>query len=137
MAASVRGRVPTPIDEYIASARADVQPVLRELRDAIRTVVPGAEERLSYRMPAFFLDGALVYFAAFKRHIGIFPPVKGDAALSKRLEPYRGPKGNFQFPLDEPLPYPLIRRLVRARLREHRARLAARPVWPASRAKRS
>jgi len=78
---------------------------------------------MSYRMPAFFQDGALVYFAAFKKHIGLFPPVR-TAALQRQLAKYAGPKGNLQFPLDAPIPYTLITKVVKTRLRENRERTA-------------
>src|SRR5688572_26265780 len=84
----------------------------------------GAEERISYLMPAFFQGGAIIYFAPFRHHVGMFPPVKGDAALEKALAKYRGEKGNLRFPLDEPMPYPLIRRVVRARLKALHAKQA-------------
>ena len=77
-------------------------------------------------MPAFTLDGDLIYFAAFKKHIGIFPPVRGDESLSKELSRFRGEKGNLKFPLDQPIPYALIRRVVRFRVKEHRKSLAAK-----------
>jgi uncharacterized protein YdhG (YjbR/CyaY superfamily) len=70
-------------------------------------------------MPAFALKGMLIYFAAFKNHIGIFPPVKGDAKFQKDSAAYRGPKGNFKFPMDSPIPYALIERIIRFRLKEH------------------
>jgi uncharacterized protein YdhG (YjbR/CyaY superfamily) len=75
---------------------------------------------------AVTLDGAVIYYAPFAHHIGIYPPVKGDASLEKALAPYRGEKGNLRFPIDVPMPYPLIRRVVQARLSEHRARLASK-----------
>lgn len=133
MPASTRARRPvasaqagSPIADYIAAADPTVAPLLEKFRALIAKEVPGADERISYRMPAFFLDGALIYFAPFKAHIGMYPPVKGDAALATALEPYRGEKGNLRFPLDRPMPWPLIRRVVRARLAEHRAHLATR-----------
>ena len=133
MPASTRARRPaasaqtgSPIADYIAAADPTVAPLLEKLRALIAKEVPGADERISYRMPAFFLDGALIYFAPFKAHIWMYPPVKGDAALATALEPYRGEKGNLRFPLDRPMPWPLIRRVVRARLAEHRAHLATR-----------
>jgi uncharacterized protein YdhG (YjbR/CyaY superfamily) len=70
-------------------------------------------------MPAFTLNGVLVYFAAFKAHIGLYPPVRGDARLEKALAPYAGPKGNLRLPLDQPMPYDLITRLVKLRLRQN------------------
>ena len=70
-------------------------------------------------MPAYALDGDLIYFAAFQRHIGIYPPVRGDQKLAKSLARYRGEKGNLKFPLDEPMPYDLITRVVKCRIKEH------------------
>ena len=75
-------------------------------------------------MPAFFEGGVIIYVAPFKHHVGMFPPVKGDAALEKALAKYKGEKGNLRFPLDEPMPYPLIRRVVRARLKALHAKQA-------------
>lgn len=114
------------IDDYIAECPLDVQSILNRIRRIIRKAAPKAVEKISYQIPAFALDGDLVYFAAFKSHIGIFPPVKGDARLQKQLAPYRGPKGNLKFPLDEPIPYALIDKIVRARLKESKARNAAK-----------
>ena len=121
-----RGQTDSPIDTYISAARRDVQPILRKIRAIVREEAPEAEEKISYRMPAFFLGGALIYFAPFKHHIGIFPPVKGEPRLEKALAKYRGEKGNLRFPLAEAMPYDVIRRVVQARLKEQRARLAAR-----------
>ncbi len=115
---------PASIDEYIASAPSEVQPILRRIRLTVRKAAPLAEERISYRMPAFFLDGVLIYFAAFKKHIGLFPPVR-DKTLRTLLLKYSGPKGNLRFPLSEPVPYKLITRIVKARVKENRARKAA------------
>lgn len=109
------------IDGYIATFPAEVQARLQLLRATIHAVAPQATEGISYRMPTFFQHGVLVHFAAFKAHIGMYPPVQ-DAALQAALAPYAGPKGNLQFPLDAPLPLALIRRAVRARLRENIAR---------------
>ena len=116
----------SPIDGYLAQAPPATRPILRKILTLARQEARGAEERISYRMPALFLGGAIIYFAAFKHHVGIFPPVKGDAALEKALAKYRGEKGNLRFPLDEPIPYPLIRRVVRARLKTLRAKQAAK-----------
>ena len=114
----------SPIDEYIAQAPPATRPILQRIRAIVREEAPGADERISYRMPAFFHGGAIIYFAPFRHHVGMFPPVKGDAALEKALAKYRGEKGNLRFPLDEPMPYPLIRRVVRARLKALRAKQA-------------
>ena len=113
---------PRNIDEYIAAFSPRVQSVLEKIRSTIRKAAPAAEERISYRMPAFTLKGDLIYFAAFKKHIGLYPPVKGDERLRKEMSPYRGEKGNLRFPLDEPIPYALISRIVKFRIREHLAR---------------
>ena len=85
---------------------------------------PHAEEIISYRMPAFRGHGILVYFAAFKSHVGVFPPIEGDAALDAALAPYRGPKGNLRFPLAAPIPYDLIARLVQLRVAQDQAKAA-------------
>lgn len=114
----------SPIDEYLAQAPPATRPILQKIRVIVREEAPEAAERISYRMPAFFQGGAIIYFAPFRHHVGIFPPVKGDAALEKALAKYKGEKGNLRFPLDEPMPYPLIRRVVRARLKALRAKQA-------------
>ena len=77
-------------------------------------------------MPTFALSGALVYFAAFKKHIGFYPPVTGDAGLQKAIAPYAGEKGNLRFPLDQPIPYGLIERIVRLRVKQNLAKAAAK-----------
>ncbi len=117
---------PTNIDEYIAASAREVRPVLKKIRATVRAAAPGAQEVISYRMPAFKLHGILVYFAAFKAHIGVFPPVSGDGPLVKAVAPYAGPKGNLKFPLDQPIPYALITRIVRLRVKQDRARAMAR-----------
>ena len=117
-----REKAASPIDQYLAQAPRAIRPILRRVRAIVREEAPRAEERISYRMPAFFDGGAIIYFAPFRHHIGVFPPVTGDAALEKALAKYRGEKGNLRFPLDEPMPYPLIRRVVRARLKALRVK---------------
>jgi len=115
----------TNIDEYIAAAPSDVRSVLERVRQAIKNAAPAAEEKISYQMPAFTLDGHLVYFAAFKKHIGFYPPVR-DETLKTEAALYAGEKGNLRFPLDQPIPYALIGKLVKARVRENQERAAAR-----------
>ena len=112
---------PASIDEYIAAARPEVQPILERIRETIQQAAPAAEEKISYQMPAFTLDGNLVYFAAFKKHIGFYPPVR-DGKLMVEASAYAGEKGNLRFPLDKPIPYALISKLVKARVRENRER---------------
>lgn len=111
----------TTIDGYIATAPTAVQPVLQRLREIVRRVAPEAAETVSYRMPAFRGRGIIVYFAAFKDHIGLFPPAHGDERLDEDLARYRGPKGNLRFPLNEPMPYDLIERVVELRAQQDRA----------------
>ena len=123
---SIRITVPTSIDEYIAASPSEVQPILRKIRRTIGNAAPGAQELISYRMPAFRLNGILVYFAAFKNHIGLYPPVSGDAKLEKALLPYAGPKGNLKFPLDQAIPYALIKRVVLLRVKQASTYAAAR-----------
>lgn len=118
--------VVTTIDEYIALFPAEVQGVLCEVREAIKVEAPDAEEIISYRMPAFRLHGILLYFAAFKKHIGLYPPVSGDAAIEKAIAPYAGPKGNLQFPLDAPMPLALIRRIAKLRVKQNVAKHSAK-----------
>ncbi len=110
------------IDDYIAGYPTEVRSILREIRRTIRKAAPKAEEKISYQMPAFTFLGDLVYFGAFKKHIGLYPPVRGDARLEKALTSYAGPKGNLQFPLDRPIPYDLITRIVKYRLKQNTTR---------------
>ncbi len=111
---------PKSIDEYIAAAPEEVRPILESIRATVRNAAPDAEERISYRMPAFFQNGALVYFAAFKSHIGLYPPVR-DEALLPLVEKFAGPKGNLKFPLSDPIPLGPIKRIVTARIKENLA----------------
>src|SRR4051794_18830482 len=114
--------MPTPndTDAYISQFPADVQKVLKTVRETIRSAAPEAKEVISYKMPTFRQYGILVYFAAWKKHIGLSPPITGDAAIEKAVGKYAGPKGNLQFPLDEPIPYDLIRRIVKLRVKQDR-----------------
>lgn len=115
---------PIDIDGYISQFPADVRAALRDVREAIRGAAPEAEETISYQMPAFRQHGILVYFAAWKKHIGLYPPISGDEAVEKAVARYTGPKGNLQFPLDEPMPVALIERIVKLRVRQDAAKAA-------------
>ena len=106
----------TSIDEYIASFPADIQERLRQMRAVIREAAPEAQEKISYQMPTFFLHGNLVHFAAFKNHIGFYPAPRGIEAFKDELAAYEGAKGSVQFPLDQPLPLDLVRRIVQFRV---------------------
>jgi uncharacterized protein YdhG (YjbR/CyaY superfamily) len=117
--------VPKTIDEYIAAFPPDIQVILERIRKIVRDAAPGAQEKISYRMPAFMQNGILLYCAAFKNHIGLYPPVRGDAKLVADASRYAGEKGNLRLPLDEPIPYDLIRRIVDSRVRQNREKRAA------------
>lgn len=118
--------MPDTIDDYLRAFPPDIRALLQQIREVIHREVPQAQETISYRMPAFRTTEVLVYFAAFKRHIGLYPPVRGDAALEREVAPYAGPKGNLQFPLDQPVPFELIGRIAAHRLRQAQAAQAAR-----------
>lgn len=109
----------TTIDEYIAAFPQDIQKILKEIRTTIKAAAPKAEEKISYQMPTFFLNGNLVHFAAFKEHIGFYPTPSGIEAFQKELSVYKGAKGSVQFPLDEPMPLKLISRIVKFRAAEN------------------
>jgi uncharacterized protein YdhG (YjbR/CyaY superfamily) len=113
---------PDPIDAYIAQFPDEVQERLRTLRKIIKDAAPEAEEKISYRMPTFFLHGNLVYFAAFKHHIGLYPAPSGVEAFMAELSAYRSGKGSIQFPMDQPLPADLISRIVKFRVAENTKR---------------
>jgi uncharacterized protein YdhG (YjbR/CyaY superfamily) len=117
---------PKAIDGYISQFPADVQAILEQVRKTICHAAPEAKELISYMMPAFKQHGILVYFAAWKKHIGLYPPVFGDKALEKAIARYAGPKGNLQFPLHEPIPYDLIERSVKLRVKQDAAKAAAK-----------
>jgi uncharacterized protein YdhG (YjbR/CyaY superfamily) len=113
-----KARKPIDIDSYISQFPAEVQAVLQKVRETIHEAAPDATEVISYQMPAFRQHGILVYFAGWKNHIGMYPPIAGDKAVEKAVARYAGPKGNLQFPLDEPIPYKLIERIVRLRVKQ-------------------
>lgn len=109
----------TTIDEYIATFPKDVQRILEEVRHTIHKAAPGVAEKISYQMPTFTLNGRyLVYFAAWKHHVGFYALPSGHAAFKKELAPYKGAKGSVRFPLDEPMPLALIGRMVKFRVKE-------------------
>jgi uncharacterized protein YdhG (YjbR/CyaY superfamily) len=107
------------IDEYIKSVPENIQSTLEEIRQVIKRVVPQAEEGISYQMPVFKLNGNLVYFAAFKNHIGFFPTPSGVEHFKDEITSYKTNKGTIQFPLDKPIPFELIENIVRFRVNEN------------------
>ena len=110
------------IDEYIATFPKNVQNILEELRRAIRESAPEAEEVISYRMPAFKLNGILVWFAAFKNHIGFYPKTSAIEAFKEELSDYEVSKGTVRFPLNKPIPFDLVKKMVKYRVKENLAR---------------
>ena len=118
--------VPMSIDEYIAGFPQDVQDKLEKIRSTIKTAAPDAVETISYRMPTFTLKGNLVHFAAFKRHIGFYPTPTATAKFQRELSAYKGAKGSVQFPLDQPIPFALISKVVKFRAKENLERAKAR-----------
>jgi uncharacterized protein YdhG (YjbR/CyaY superfamily) len=117
---------PKDIDQYIATFPTEVQMVLEKVRQTIRDAAPDAKETISYQMPAFKQHGILVYFAAWTKHIGLYPPISGVKTLERAVARYAGPKGNLQFPLNEPIPYDLIERIVKLRVKQDSAKAAAK-----------
>ena len=118
---------PTPgsVDAHIVSFPPDVRAILQRLRSTVWEAAPDAEEAIGYKMPASRLDGVLLYFAAFAKHVGPYSPVAGDPALERALARDAGLKGSLRFPLDEPMPYELVARIARLRVRQDRARAKA------------
>ncbi len=114
---------PKDMNDYIAGFPKDVQEILEKIRMTIKKAAPNAEETISYKMPTFNLKGEyLIYFAAYKRHIGLYPVPTGDAEFNKEVSKYQAGKGTLQFPLNEPIPYKLISRIVKARVKENAAK---------------
>jgi uncharacterized protein YdhG (YjbR/CyaY superfamily) len=108
------------VDEYIQTFPKPVQKKLESIRQLVRELAPEAQEKISYQMPTFFLNGNLVYFAAFKNHIGFYPTPNGISSFQKELSKYKHAKGSVQFPMDEELPLELIKRIVKYRLEKNR-----------------
>jgi uncharacterized protein YdhG (YjbR/CyaY superfamily) len=107
------------MDAYIATFPKDVQSLLEKMRQTIKEAAPAAEETISYQMPTFKLNGNLVHFAAFKHHIGLYPTPSGTEAFKDELTPYESGKGSIKFPMDEPIPFDLVKRIVEFRVKEN------------------
>ena len=107
------------IDKYIKDSPKNVQTILKKIRTTIRKTAPKAEETISYGIPTFKLNGNLVHFAGYKSHIGFYPTPSGIEKFKKELSAYKGAKGSVQFPLDQPIPYELIARITRFRVKEN------------------
>ena len=122
----MKTNAPKNIDDYIASYPKDVQAILKKIRATIRKAAPDAEEAMSYQMPTFKLKGNLVHFAAFKNHIGFYPTPAGTEKFQRELSVYKGAKGSVRFPLDQPIPFDLISKIVKFRVKENVAKAAAK-----------
>ena len=116
----------TTIDGYIADFPAEVQAILEQIRLTVAQAAPEATEKISYQMPTFFLNGNLVHFAAYRHHIGFYPAPTGIEAFKSELSAYKGAKGSVQFPLDKPIPFDLIARIVKFRVEGNLRKAAAR-----------
>lgn len=110
----------TAIDQYISTFPPETQKLLNQMREAIRSVAPEAEEVIKYAMPTYVLDGNLVHFAAYKNHIGFYPAPSGLQAFHNEIAHYKSSKGAVQFPLDQPLPLELVKKIVIFRMEENR-----------------
>jgi uncharacterized protein YdhG (YjbR/CyaY superfamily) len=111
---------PKTVDEYIALFPLEVQERLQKIRTTIKKAAPKAEETISYQLPTFTLGGKyLIYFAAFKKHVSVYPAPRGAEVFKEELAKYKGGKGTVQFPLDKPIPFSLISRIVKFRVKEH------------------
>ena len=117
---------PTTIDEYISLFSPDVAKILERVRSTIRKAAPNAVEKISYQLPTFYLNGNLVHFGGFNNHIGFYPTSSGVARFAAELGSYKTSRGTVQFPLDRPLPYSLIARIVRFRVKENHDRSRAK-----------
>jgi uncharacterized protein YdhG (YjbR/CyaY superfamily) len=117
---------PQNIDEYIAGFPEETREILEKIRKTVRQAAPGAGETISYRIPTFTLHGNLVHFAAYKRHIGFYPTPTGIEAFKDELSAYKSARGSVQFPLDKPIPYDLIARIVAFRVKENQERAEAK-----------
>lgn len=116
---------PTTIDEYIAGFPPEIKELLEQIRGTIREAAPDAEETISYQMPTFKLKGNLVHFAAYKKHIGLYPTPSGIEEFKDELSVYASGKGSARFPLEEPIPFDLISKIVKFRVKENLAKAAA------------
>jgi uncharacterized protein YdhG (YjbR/CyaY superfamily) len=110
---------PNEIDTYISDFPGHTQDMLEQLRATINKSAPGAEEVISYKMPAYKLNGMLVYFAGYKNHIGFYPTASGIETFKSELKNFKWAKGSVQFPLDKPLPVKLIDKIVRFKVKEN------------------
>ena len=112
------------IDEYISDFSKEVQHILQKIRAIVKEAAPDAEEAIKYQIPTFVLSGNLVHFAAFEKHIGLYPTPSGIEQFKDELSSYKSAKGSVQFPLGSPIPYELIEKIVKSRVKENRLKAA-------------
>jgi len=117
---------PKTIDDYIAGFPPEVRVILKKLRATIRKAAPGAEKAIKYRLPTFVLSGNLVHFGAFKKHIGFYATPTGNKQFREELSAYEGAKGSVRFPFDKPIPYSLVSKIVKFRVKENLERSVAK-----------
>jgi uncharacterized protein YdhG (YjbR/CyaY superfamily) len=117
-----RKTTPTTIDDYLAQFPEDIRAILQNIRSIVHENAPEAQEKIGYQMPTFTLNGNLVHFAAFKNHIGFYPTPSGTETFKKEISSYKAAKGSIQFPLDQPIPYELITKIVKFRVQENLAK---------------
>jgi len=122
----MEGNAFASINEYITQFPPEIQEILQAVRKVIKESAPDATEKISYQMPTFALHGNLVHFAGYKNHIGFYPAPSGIEAFKKELSVYKGAKGSVQFPLDKPMPYNLISRIVKYRAAENTEKASAK-----------
>lgn len=115
------------VADYMADLPPEAARVVRRIRGLVKKNVPGCAETISYGIPAFSMERVFMYCAAFKSHIGIYPPVRNDARLIQQLKPYANARGNLRFPLSAPIPYPLITRVAKALARSYGAKARNKP----------
>lgn len=122
----VKTKTPKDIDEYIAGFPPEVQKLLEKIRRTVSRAAPKAEEAIKYQIPTFTLNGNLISFAAYKKHIGIYPAPREVAEFKKELSAYKGNKSTLQLPLDKPVPVDLISRIVKYQLKRNQAKAATK-----------
>jgi uncharacterized protein YdhG (YjbR/CyaY superfamily) len=125
-------KIANEIDHYISGFPSEIQEILQQVRATIREAAPDAEEIINYGIPTFTLKGNLVHYAAFKNHIGFYPAPSGLEAFKEELIGYKGAKGSVQFPMDQPLPWDTITKIVKFRVDENIAKAAAKNIKKAS-----
>ena len=116
--------VPETVDQYIAAFPADVKKRMQQLRNTIKSAAPKADELISYQMPGYKYFGMLVYFAAFKNHIGFYPGAGGILEFYKKLSSFKSAKGSVQFPHDRPIPYDIISKIVKFRVKQNEEKIS-------------